>query len=236
MVGLSRVLVASSLPLVSDTVQAALVSRGFETHVLRLAAPAAASGRPSGSEDARVVMAGVRSFGADAGVLISDLTTVDQVRHARAFLAAADVPWLLLTATPPGPLWGAAIEAGAVAVIPGDSTLAEVEETLRRVVGGEQPMVEPERTAWVDSWHHARTRREDLMQRMATLTPRETDVMMLLYGGHRVRDIAQSLGVSDATVRSHVKATLHKLGATSQIEAVALVAWVRANPQVGLPA
>ncbi len=234
-VGLTRVLVASSFPLVSDTVQAALVSRGFDTHVIRLEGSDAGSAAGS-TAGAGVVTAGVRSFHADVGVLISDLSTVEQVRHARGFLAAADVRWLLLSAAPPGPAWGAALEAGAVAVLPGDATLEQVDHALQRLAAGEELMEEGERATWIDSWRRARGRREDLLRRLGTLTPRENDVMMLLYGGYRVHDIALRLDVTDATVRSHVKSTLHKLGASSQIDAVSLIAWLRATPQLGLPA
>lgn len=48
------------------------------------------------------------------------------------------------------------------------------------------------------------------------LTIRELDVLRLLSEGHGNKDIAHELNVALGTVKSHVKAILHKLGATSR--------------------
>lgn len=219
-VGLTRIVVASSLPLVADTVEAALSSRGFQTCVLQR----------------EVDVLGISRFRPEAGVLLSDIASAAQLQEARQFLASGGgVPWLLLSGAPAGPIWGAAIEAGAVGVFPSGSSLEEVDDVLRRLAAGQEVMGEQERQGWVDTWHRARNRHALVLQQMSSLTPRERDVLMLLYRGRRVRDIATDLEVSEATVRSHVKTTLRKLGASSQIDAVALLAWLRDNPQLGLP-
>jgi DNA-binding CsgD family transcriptional regulator len=51
-----------------------------------------------------------------------------------------------------------------------------------------------------------------------TLTRRERDVLALLLDGRRVASIAQSLFLSEHTVRNHLKAVFRKLGAHSQTE------------------
>jgi len=56
------------------------------------------------------------------------------------------------------------------------------------------------------------------------LTTRQLEVLTLMRGGYDARSIAQQLGVSLNTARSHVKAILAKLGAHSQLEAVARAA------------
>lgn len=53
------------------------------------------------------------------------------------------------------------------------------------------------------------------------LTPRQLEILTLLAGGVRVREIAQRLSLSETTVRNHVRAVLSELGAHSQLEAVA---------------
>jgi hypothetical protein len=53
------------------------------------------------------------------------------------------------------------------------------------------------------------------------MTPREAEVLRLLYGGLPVRMIAQRLQVAEATVRTQVKRVLRKLEVRSQIGAVA---------------
>lgn len=54
------------------------------------------------------------------------------------------------------------------------------------------------------------------------LTERERDVLSALADGHSVTDIAHDWVVSDATVRTHVRGLLGKLGVRSQLGAVAL--------------
>ena len=56
----------------------------------------------------------------------------------------------------------------------------------------------------------------------APLSPREKEVLNLLVQGQSAQDIAQTLGISYATVRNHLQKILHKLGVHSQREAVAL--------------
>lgn len=53
------------------------------------------------------------------------------------------------------------------------------------------------------------------------LTPREWEVIDLLYAGNTTDQIAAMLVLSTETVRSHVKHILRKLGANSRAEAVA---------------
>ena len=52
------------------------------------------------------------------------------------------------------------------------------------------------------------------------LTPRELDVLGLLAEGHSNKLIAQSLGISDHTVKFHVAAIMNKLQAGSRTDAV----------------
>jgi DNA-binding NarL/FixJ family response regulator len=51
-----------------------------------------------------------------------------------------------------------------------------------------------------------------------TLTPREREIVAALAGGQRVGMIASRLGVSEHTVRNHLKAVYRKLGVHSQVE------------------
>ena len=52
------------------------------------------------------------------------------------------------------------------------------------------------------------------------LTTRETEVLVLMAQGMPSRHIAASLGISYATVRSHIRSLGGKLGAHSKGEAV----------------
>jgi DNA-binding NarL/FixJ family response regulator len=59
-----------------------------------------------------------------------------------------------------------------------------------------------------------------LIRRLATLTPQQVRVLMMLSGGLLNKQIAYELGVSEATVKAHVSAILQKLGVDSRTQAV----------------
>jgi DNA-binding NarL/FixJ family response regulator len=60
----------------------------------------------------------------------------------------------------------------------------------------------------------------DLMARLASLTPQQVRVLMMLSEGLLNKQIAYELKVSEATVKAHVSAILQKLGVESRTQAV----------------
>ena len=54
------------------------------------------------------------------------------------------------------------------------------------------------------------------------LTPRETEILCLLADGQSNKLIARNLGISDGTVKLHVKAILRKLNIHSRVEAAVM--------------
>lgn len=56
----------------------------------------------------------------------------------------------------------------------------------------------------------------------ADLTPRETEILCLLAEGQSNKLIARNLGISDGTVKLHVKAILRKLNIHSRVEAAVM--------------
>jgi DNA-binding NarL/FixJ family response regulator len=68
-----------------------------------------------------------------------------------------------------------------------------------------------------------------LMARMATLTPQQVRVLMMLSEGLLNKQIAYQLGVSEATVKAHVSAILQKLGVESRTQAVIAAAKIEAG-------
>ena len=69
----------------------------------------------------------------------------------------------------------------------------------------------------------------ELMARMATLTPQQVRVLMMLSEGLLNKQIAFQLGVSEATVKAHVSAILQKLGVESRTQAVIAAARIEAG-------
>jgi DNA-binding NarL/FixJ family response regulator len=75
-----------------------------------------------------------------------------------------------------------------------------------------------------------------LLARLATLTPQQVRVLMMLSEGLLNKQIAYELSVSEATVKAHVSAILQKLGVESRTQAVIAAAkievgqWPQAAP------
>ena len=60
----------------------------------------------------------------------------------------------------------------------------------------------------------------------SSLTKREKEVLRLIAKGHSNKMIARKLGITEGTVKVHVKNLLHKLGLRSRVEAAV---WVLEN-------
>lgn len=74
----------------------------------------------------------------------------------------------------------------------------------------------------------------DLVQRLATLTPQQVRVLMMLSEGLLNKQIAYELSVSEATVKAHVSAILQKLGVESRTQAVIAASKIEAGQwQIG---
>lgn len=66
------------------------------------------------------------------------------------------------------------------------------------------------------------TKLEDEAGPFSSLTPREHEILCLLADGQSNKLIARNLGISDGTVKLHVKAILRKLGIHSRVEAAVI--------------
>jgi DNA-binding NarL/FixJ family response regulator len=76
-----------------------------------------------------------------------------------------------------------------------------------------------------------------LLARLATLTPQQVRVLMMLSEGLLNKQIAYELSVSEATVKAHVSAILQKLGVESRTQAVIAAAKIEVGqwPQATVP-
>lgn len=116
-----------------------------------------------------------------------------------------------------------ALAAGACGVMPTDRARSSLVSAFQRAAAGELVLPADDRPLLVDRLHEARTRRthRDLL---TLLTEREREVMGAIAGGATTTGIARELGISPATVQTHVKNILRKLEVHSKVEAVG-VAW-----------
>jgi two-component system NarL family response regulator len=102
----------------------------------------------------------------------------------------------------------AALKVGAMAYLVKSVAREELIQAVRKAAAGRRHV--PADLA---------ARLADRMSR-ASLSSRELDVLRLLVGGKRNREIANALDITEGTVKLHVSSILGKLGAVDRTEAV----------------
>jgi len=107
------------------------------------------------------------------------------------------------------------IEFGASGFVPKSEPVEKIRAAVRKVLDGE--IATPD---GVDLAVPADKETADLLPRLATLTPQQVRVLMMLSEGLLNKQIAYKLGVSEATIKAHVSAILQKLGVDSRTQAV----------------
>ena len=136
---------------------------------------------------------------------------------------------LLVSATQDSNRVAAALEQGAVGHVPKSAPFLQLVETAKAAAAGRQVMAPDVRQRMLHELRVARSRDAENRKPFDTLTDREQQVLHAIGNGHCVSRIAADWFVSEATVRSQVRAVLCKLGVRSQLEAVALalrVGWL----------
>jgi len=107
----------------------------------------------------------------------------------------------------------AALEAGASAFIHKSRAAQEVVEAIRIVAGGGSLF--PPRSIAI-----LLNKRRQAESQLERLTRREKEVLRLMAEGTSSRDIADKLGISYTTVRTHIRSLGSKLGVHSKLEAI----------------
>ncbi len=116
------------------------------------------------------------------------------------------------------------MEFGASGFIPKTLGVEGMRDAISRILGG-GVFTPPD----IDLTSGSDAEAAELMARMATLTPQQVRVLMMLSEGLLNKQIAYQLGVSEATVKAHVSAILQKLGVESRTQAVIAAAKIEAG-------
>jgi DNA-binding NarL/FixJ family response regulator len=110
------------------------------------------------------------------------------------------------------------IEFGASGFIPKSLPVEIIREAVKTVLEGDV-WTPPD----LDLGEAGDGESADLVARLATLTPQQVRVLMMLSEGLLNKQIAYKLSVSEATIKAHVSAILQKLGVDSRTQAVIAV-------------
>ena len=183
-----------------DAMSAVLVQRGYEVTVARSV--------PDTIETVRRMQPDVclidRNFAGDDGI-----TAISPM-----IAASSRTKVLVLSADPDTEGIRQALQAGASGYLHKTRGVSALTRAIDRVQRGEVVVDVPKPAP-----ARPRPRQDDAHRLAAFLTARERECLQLLVEGLDTAGIATKLGVSAATVRTHVQSLMTKLGVHSRLEA-----------------
>ena len=106
---------------------------------------------------------------------------------------------------------------GAAGFVPKTLPVGELVEAVKRMAAGVRYLP---KFLMVGDGNASVARREDISTGFDGLTPRESDVLRELIQGWTNKQIAQNLGVSEVTVKTHLIGLFRKIGAKNRADAV----------------
>ena len=204
-----RVLLADDHGAIREALRLMLENQGLE--VIGEAADGAVAVRNAAALRPDVVLMDLRMPGTDG------------VTATREIVAVGSAQVLVLTSFDEDELVEGALRAGAAGFLLKTTDAATLVEAVRRVAAGEG-MLDPRvtRRALALIPRSPQVTRE--AGELDLLTEREREVLEGMRAGRSNRQISDELGISLATVKTHVSNVLAKLGARSRSHAVAIAA------------
>lgn len=156
----------------------------------------------------------------DVVVVDLDLPGADGTTAIRAVHEHSTATCMVLTALTDDAALGAAVEAGVAAVLHKSIEIPELLDAIRRVAAGANLLDPVLVSRWLRQLSASRSSTWQAQVTAEALSPREHDVLHRLVQGQSVRSMADELGISDATVETHLRNLRGKLGASSRLDAV----------------
>lgn len=157
----------------------------------------------------------------DVDVVVMDLRMklVDGIEATRRLRASSDTPpVLVLTTFDDDELLSGALRAGAAGFVLKDSAAEDMLRAIRRVAAGES-WLDPAVTARVLATYRSTTSPR-ASAAIDALTARERDVLVAIGQGMSNTEIADSLVISELTVKSHIGRIFAKLGLRDRAAAI----------------
>ena len=128
-------------------------------------------------------------------------------------------PTIILTTFDDDQLVLAGLKSGAKGYLLKDVSLEQLVDAVKTVAAGGS-LVKPAVTERLLSGLSQMHTEFASLDRPDPLTERETEILRLMAGGYSNKEIANSLGVAEGTVKNHVSNILSKLGVRDRTRAV----------------
>jgi two-component system nitrate/nitrite response regulator NarL len=194
--------------LLAASLRLALISEGYEVDVPPATATAVYAAAQHAAPDVVLLDLDLGEAGGDGSVLVEALC----IGGARVVVVSGTADRLVVAGC---------LEAGACGYVSKSAPLDDLLAAVRAAATGDRVMPESQRRGLLAELKQARADRERALSPFDELTGRERYVLAQVMDGHSASDIAQSSYVSEATVRTQIRAVLNKLGVRSQLAAVA---------------
>lgn len=173
------------------------------------AAPGAVVEECASLAEARAALAG-----APVDLLLLDLKLSDSEGMAGLSAIRAEhpaVPVAVVSASEEPVVVRRALALGASGFIPKSAGLPQMVEAIAAILAGE---------SWAPETPQGEG--DDLLSRIASLTPSQLRILEGLKAGRLNKQIAFDLGVSEATIKAHLTSVFRKLGVHNRTQAVIL--------------
>jgi len=156
--------------------------------------------------------------GAETDLVLLDLAMPGVQGFSGLLLLRAQypsIPVIIVSASEDPATIRRAMNFGAAGFVPKSQPVEGIRKAVEAVLAGD---------VWIppklDLQSASESEDRDLAARLATLTPQQVRVLMMLGDGLLNKQIAYKLNVSEATIKAHVSAILQKLGVDSRTQAV----------------
>lgn len=196
---MDRIVVADDHPLFRAALRSAVEK----------AAPGATVDECASLAEARAALAG-----ATVDLLLLDLKLSDSEGMAGLSAIRAEhpaVPVAVVSASEEPVVVRRVLALGASGFIPKSAGLPQMVEAIAAILAGE---------SWAPETPQGEG--DDLLSRIASLTPSQQRILEGLKAGRLNKQIAFDLGVSEATIKAHLTSVFRKLGVQNRTQAVIL--------------
>jgi DNA-binding NarL/FixJ family response regulator len=211
----------------------ALVRRGLN-YVVKEGFPDADVVEAEGSSAA---LEGMRAGGVDLALVDVRMPDLDGLELLKAIKAEwSEVPVIMLSTYENAPYVKRALADGASGYLLKDATPEDLAQAIKVAMSGSgnvlsprviQNLFEDQEAASAGNGPNGSRRNE------YSLTQREHDILALLAEGRSNREIAQSLFLSEKTVKAHLAAIFRKLGVTNRTQAAMMAVQMGVGPIPG---
>ena len=172
--------------------------------------------------EANAVLRTLSETKVDIVLLDFDLGDAGIGLHLIKPITALGLQVVMLTGETNPVVLGECVEAGAIGIISKSEAFARLIDQVSDVVQGRRLLSVSAREGLLTALRSHRANEGERLAPFERLTVRESEVLQDLIEGKNAETIATESYVSIATVRSHIKALLAKLGVNSQLAAVAM--------------